>query len=305
MRMLVTGASGFAGVHLCNSLRAAGHEVVAAASGGEVDVPLDVCERAAVLDAFARTKPQGVFHLAAVAFVPAAEDSTELADAVNRGGTANVLDAAAHVGARTLVVSSGAVYGNLSERELPATEQTPARPSNAYARSKLAAETECAMRASAQEIVVVRPFNHTGPGQSREYVCSDFAAQLAECEARRRPPRIHVGDLRVERDFSDVRDIVEGYRLLFVNGRPGQTYNLCSGRSTSVARVLELLIGLAEIDVEVVSAEERLRAHEVNRLYGSYAKAEHEAGWRPTRALDRTLAELLDDWRRRIADSTQ
>ena len=300
MRVLVTGASGFAGVYLCDALRAAGHEVVAAAVGGNVDVRLDVRDRAAVFQAIEQARPRGVFHLAAVAFVPAAERAAELADAVNRGGTANVLDAAFNVGARTLVVSSGAVYGSRTDAELPATEDTDPHPGNAYARSKLAAEAECAARRSRQEIVIARPFNHTGPGQSREYVCSDFAAQLAECAAGKREARIEVGDVNVERDFSDVRDIVGGYIAAFDRGRHGETYNLCSGRATPIRRVLEILVGFSGIDVNVVQAEERKRAGEVNRFYGSYAKAERELGWRPVRSLEDTLRDLFAYWREQL-----
>ena len=301
MRILVTGASGFAGIHLCKLLRSAGHDLIGAASNGAVDVSLDVSDAPAVLQTFRRYRPEGVFHLAAIAYVPAAENASVLTDVVNRGGTANVLDAAHDVGARTLVVSSGAVYGELSPSELPATERTEPRAKGAYAESKLAAEAECASRRARQEIVIVRPFNHTGPGQARDYVCSDFAAQLAECAAGLRPPRIEVGNLSVERDFSDVIDVVEAYRALFEHGRAGEIYNVCSGRPTSIARILDILIGLIGTTIEVVTRDERVRSQDVSRTYGSYAKAEREVGWRPSRPLEQTLAALLDDWRRRVS----
>jgi GDP-4-dehydro-6-deoxy-D-mannose reductase len=301
MRVLVTGASGFAGTYLCRALADAGHEVVAAASGGVVDERLDVTDREAVLAAVRRIRPQGIFHLAAIAYVPAAEQASGVADSVNRGGTASVLDAAHEMGARTLVVSSGAVYGRLSDAELPATEATPTRAVGVYAESKVAAEAECFARARRQEIVVVRPFNHTGPGQAREYVCSDFAAQLAECEAGLRPPRIEVGDLSAERDFCDVRDVVRGYAALFERGRAGEVYNLCAGRPVAVSAVLSMLRERVRgLSVEIVVRDERLRAGEVSRFYGSHDKATRETGWRPEIPLASTLADLLDDWRARI-----
>jgi GDP-4-dehydro-6-deoxy-D-mannose reductase len=300
VRILVTGASGFAGVYLCRLLRSAGYEVVAAASQGVVDVRLDVSDATAVRETFREYRPRGVFHLAAIAYVPTAEKELALTDAVNRAGTANVLDAACDVGARTLVVSSGAVYGDVLDSELPATERTEPHPKGAYAQSKLAAEAECASRRARQEIIIARPFNHTGPGQAREYVCSDFAAQLAECEAGTRPARIEVGNLSIERDFSDVNDIVEGYRALFEHARAGETYNLCSGRPTAIAHILDILIRLSGIKIDVVTRDERLRSRDVNRAYGSYEKAERAVGWHPSRPLERTLGELLDDWRRRV-----
>jgi GDP-4-dehydro-6-deoxy-D-mannose reductase len=300
--MLVTGASGFAGTHLARRLRELGHDVVTAASSGDVAIRLDVRDRDAVHAAFVSAAPQGVFHLAGLAYVPIADAQAGDADAVNRGGTANVLDAAREVGARTLVVSSGAVYGRLGEGELPAREDTQLRPAGAYALSKAAAEEECRRRAARQEVVIVRPFNHTGPGQSREYVCSDFAAQIAECEAGKRPPRIEVGDLRSERDFSDVRDIVDAYVRAFESGEPGEVYNACSGHPTSAGRILDILVASSSVAVEVVVGRDRLRSGEVSRLYGSSAKLTRATGWRPARSLEQTLTELLADWRRRTRE---
>src|SRR6185436_12084386 len=158
MRVFVTGASGFAGTHLCDHLRALGHAVVTAASGGVVDFHVDVRDAGRVRTALREARPEGVYHLAGLAYVPEAERNTDLVDAVNRGGTANVLDAAHDVGARTLVVSSGAVYGRVVESELPVREESPLRPVGAYAESKAAAEGECARRVGRQQIVVVRPF---------------------------------------------------------------------------------------------------------------------------------------------------
>jgi len=301
MRVFVTGASGFAGTHLCSHLRALGHAVVTAASGGVVDFPLDVCDAAAVRAALGEARPEGVYHLAGLAYVPEAERNTDLVDAVNRGGTANVLDAAHDVGARTLVVSSGAVYGRVAESELPVREESPLRPVGAYAESKAAAEAECARRVGRQQIVVVRPFNHTGPGQAREYVCSDFAAQVAECELALRRPVVDVGDLRSERDFTDVRDVVRAYVAALERGKSGATYNVCSGRATSAAAILDTLRELARVDFRVRVRDERLRAGEVSRFCGDAGKIRAAAGWWPDIPLRTTLANLLDDWRSRLA----
>jgi GDP-4-dehydro-6-deoxy-D-mannose reductase len=300
MRILVTGASGFAGTHLCRRLRDDGHQVIALASQGETDFQVDVGDRAALIGAVEEAAPHGIFHLAGVAFVPAADAAADEADRVNHGGTVNVLDAAQAVGARTIVVSSGAVYGRLAHSELPATESSPLRPVGAYARSKAAAEEACRARAGQQPVIVMRPFNHTGPGQSREYVCSDFAAQVAECEAGLRPARLEVGDLAAERDFSDVRDVADAYVAAYERAAAGETYNVCSGRATPVATVLDILVSLARIKVDVDVRTERLRPGEVSRAYGSYAKLERAVGWRPRRALETTLADLLEDWRGRL-----
>ncbi len=297
---LVTGATGFAGPYLCRALREAGYAVATLARTGDADYRVDVLDRQAVLGSFRELKPRWVYHLAAFALPAAADAQAALVERVNCGGTENVLDAAAEVGARTLYVSSAMVYGARARADGPADEQSQLRPRGAYARSKAAAERLCAERSREQEIVVVRPFNHTGPGQAPDYVCSDFARQIALCESGRRPAVIEVGDLRAERDFSDVRDVVRGYLLALVAGRVGATYNVCSGRAVSIRSVLDTLLEMSRTEIEVRVARERLRKGEPDRLVGSYRLLERDTGWRPQIPLEKTLADVLDYWRSRV-----
>jgi GDP-4-dehydro-6-deoxy-D-mannose reductase len=174
------------------------------------------------------------------------------------------------------------------------------RPVGAYGVSKAAAEDECRRRANRQHVVIARPFNHTGPGQARDYVCSDFAAQVAERESGEVCGPVEVGDLRSERDFSDVRDVVNAYVVALERGAPGEAYNVCSGRATSAGSILEILCGLARTDVQVAVRTERLRSGEVTRISGSYAKLAATTGWQPSLPLETTLSDLLDDWRARL-----
>jgi GDP-4-dehydro-6-deoxy-D-mannose reductase len=301
LRFLITGSTGFVGRHLTALLQSEGHEVAGLGLGSGADYAVDVRDREAVVAAASDCRPDGVFHLAAIAFVPAANADPVAADAVNHAGTANVLDAAAAAGARVLVVSTGAVYGTLDPSRLPADEATELRPQDAYAASKAAAEHACIERAGRQEIIRVRPFNHAGPGQAPQYVCSDFASQIAECEAGRRAARIEVGDLSAERDFTDVRDVVRAYLLAWERGLAGEVYNVCSGRAIAISWILDTLVSMARIDVVVEVRAERLRASDVSRAYGSFAKLEAATGWRPRIPLERTLTDVLDDWRRRVA----
>jgi GDP-4-dehydro-6-deoxy-D-mannose reductase len=186
---------------------------------------------------------------------------------------------------------------------MPITEDFDLDPADAYARSKVAAERECIDRAEDQEIVRVRPFNLTGPGQSGEYVCSDFAARIAEAEEHGREARLCVGDLSSERDFSDVRDAVRGYALVLERGVAGEAYNICSGRAVAISHVLELLISQARVKVQVETEKGRMRPGEVKRSYGSAAKLERGFGWERDYALERTLGDLLEDWRARLSSS--
>jgi len=300
MRALVTGGTGFVGGHLTALLAGAGHEVATLGTDVRSHYVVDVRDRDAVRAAVIAARPAMVFHLAALAFVPAADADPDATDAVNCGGTVNVLDAAAQVGARTLMVSTGSVYGAVASGAMPVTEERAMQPRGAYAQSKAAAERECCDRIDRQEIVRVRPFNQTGPGQPEAYVCSDFARQLALCELGRREPRIDVGDLRVARDFLDVRDAVRGYLAAAERGRPGEVYNVCSGRATTIGEVLDTLLRHTRVSVGVNRQADRLRPGEVSRIYGTAAKLARETDWRPEIDLERTLVDLLDYWRERL-----
>jgi GDP-4-dehydro-6-deoxy-D-mannose reductase len=173
-----------------------------------------------------------------------------------------------------------------------------------YGVSKAAADMAAFHRFWASELAVVRvrPFNHTGPGQSPDFVCSDFARQIAAIEAGMAEPVLRVGNLSVVRDFSDVRDVVRGYALLCERGEPGEAYNLCAGHGTSIARVIELLTSESTVAIDVVEERARVRHREIPRIVGSAERAA-ALGWRPTIALPDTLRDLLADWRIRLAAS--
>jgi GDP-4-dehydro-6-deoxy-D-mannose reductase len=321
VRFFVTGIGGFAGLHLAEVLLGAGHEVYGLVTGrrdrhGLVALAqrhpsfapaalasADVTDREALERAFRAVRPDGVFHLAGLAFVPDAAAEADRAFAVNTIGTIRVLEAAraAVPACRVLAVTSSFAYGSMPPAALPITEDAPLRPLTIYGISKAAADMAAHREWSANGLAVVRArtFNHTGPGQSSDFVCSDFARQLARIVAGAAPPVLRTGNLDVVRDFSDVRDVARGYVTLWEHGSPGEAYNLCSGVGTSVRSVLDTLVALAGVQVEVIEEETRKRA-EVPAIVGSAARA-HALGWRPAIPLRQTLADLLGDWQARLA----
>ena len=315
MRVLVTGIGGFVGPVLARALLARGHEVHGilrrAPEGRLRDLPVTL-HQADVLAAdgagrvVAAVRPDGVAHLAGLSFVPAADADPEAALRGNRDTTLAVLRAVyAHApAARLLVVSSCAVYGLVDPRDLPVGEDAPLRPVNRYGESKLAAE-EIALafgREHGLDVVRARPFNHTGPGQSSAFVCAGLARQVAAIEAGRQEPVLQVGNVDAVRDFSDVRDIAEGYAALLERGAGGAVYNLCSGVGTSIAEVIATLRAHARVPMWVRADPARRRNADVPRLVGSHARAERELGWRPRIALADTLRDTLEYWRRRVVD---
>jgi GDP-4-dehydro-6-deoxy-D-mannose reductase len=317
MRVLVTGIGGFAGPVAAAALRAAGHEVHGLLRGdppprlAALGLPAAVLHRGDLLDGdtpprlLRRVRPDGVLHLAGRTFVPAAAQDVEGTYRANLGGTLAVLAAVrAHApDARVVVVGSGDAYGAVRPDELPIDEDTPFRPVSVYGASKAAADVAAGQwaRSEALAVICARPFNHTGPGQDARFVCSSLARQAVAAEEGRQPPVLSIGNVDPVRDFSDVRDVADGYVALLERGRPGAAYNLCAGEGVSIAEVIAVIRTIIRVPVRVRVDPARVRRHDVPRVVGSHARATADTGWRPRIPLADTLAALVDDWRARGA----
>jgi GDP-4-dehydro-6-deoxy-D-mannose reductase len=316
MKALVTGGTGFAGSHLADHLLEENHEVLLLAHpGGSTRSAEHLRGRAqfaeADLDDFeglysvlARFRPQRIYHLAAFSSVVESKHDPRRCYRVNLNGTLNLLEAWRTLGfeSRALLVSSSNVYGVAPGNEAPLRETSPLRPENPYAGSKIAAEFLALQFGLSYGLPVirVRPFQHTGSRQSTAYVCSGLARQVAEIVQGPRPPVVEVGDPLVSRDFSDVRDIVRGYTLLLERGRPGEVYQLCSGKAVSVGTIIELLIAKAQRPIEIRIDSTKARPGESPVLWGDPAKARAEVGWVPRYSLEQTLHEILCYWDEQI-----
>lgn len=293
MRALITGGKGFVGQWLAAHLKDRGDDVTV------IDIETDVADGAAVRRVMSAMSPEAVYHLAAMTHVGDSWENPSQVLRVNVLGTAEILAAARAQPARprVLVVSSAEVYGVVVPEQLPLGEETPTVPASPYAASKLAAEAVAlqAWRGYGQHVVVVRPFNHIGPGQSPNFFVPALAKRIVEAR-RSGSTSLRVGTLTTRRDFTDVRDVVAAYRLLIERGDPGEVYNVCSGRDVAMAEVAAQLLALAGTDLALETDPELVRPVDVPVLRGDASKLHAVTGWEATTPLATTLADVLASW---------
>lgn len=303
-RLFLTGHEGFVGQTLRSLFTAPGSrvrdvEVVLPAARYDLRDPASL-ERALPADAL-----DCVIHLAAQSFVPESFRDPRRTYDVNFLGTLNLFQALKNRGfaGRVLYVSSAEVYGQVDPGEMPIDERRAPRPRSPYGVSKVAAEALCGQWRETEglDVVVARPFNHIGPGQTDRFVVASFTRQVAEIKLGQRPPVIEIGDVEVTRDFTDARDVVEAYLLLLERGAAGEIYNICSGREVWIRDLLPTLFELAGVEAKIAQDPARLRPAEQKRLLGSYEKLHRCTGWAPTTELRTSLADALGWWERKLA----
>jgi GDP-4-dehydro-6-deoxy-D-mannose reductase len=304
MRAIITGGTGFVGRHLSRHLEKNGIAVTSLSSNvseSDEDIRdfrlLDIREDGVLQTLFGEVQPEQIYHLAAITSISAATQDERTAFDVNVWGTRNVLSGAASLGKkiRVLYVSTSQVYGNCVS--LPITEENTISPQNSYAATKAMGEILCGQYASKVESLIVRPFNHSGPGQRADFVLSYIAQQIAEIEAGRMNPVIRLGNLNVRRDFTDARDVVRAYQLLMEKGVAGQVYNVCSGQAFLVSEALDVLLSLTDVKINVQTEAAKVRKDDANSIFGSSAKLRRDTGWEPLIGFETMLNDILHYWR--------
>lgn len=279
MRVLVTGLKGFTGQHVQRELQEAGHEVVG--------LEADLTDPEAVAQDVRTLGPEAVVHLAAISFVGHGDPNAIYQ--VNLIGTRNLLDALARHASNlqcVLLASSANVYGNTLEGVID--ESVLPSPVNDYAVSKLAMEYMSRLWMDKLPVVITRPFNYTGVGHDTRFVIPKLIQHFA-----RRAESVELGNLDVEREFNDVRVVSRAYLRLLQSGKPGEVYNICSGRPVSLKSVIETLKRITGHELQVRVNPAFVRANEVRRLCGSPAKLEACIGRLQHPSLEETLRWML------------
>lgn len=298
LRLLVTGAGGFVGEHVRKAVEAGefGPYAWHAAPEG-----FDVRRRDEVAALVEQVQPDAVLHLAAQSFVPQSFKDPAGTFEVNVLGTLHLLQALTQSGfrGRFLYVSSGDVYGLVPDELLPVDERRWPEPRNPYAASKIAAETLVLQwhRAQGLDAMVVRPFNHIGPGQRKDFAIPAFAHQIVAIAGGRQPPVLEVGDIDTTRDFLDVRDVVRGYAALFAQGQAGATYVLGSGVERRIRDMIGFMCEACGVAPEIRQDPARLRPSEQRRMVADASLVRAHTGWSPRYTIEQTLHDVIEDAR--------
>lgn len=308
---LVIGAAGFVGNYLIEEMVKSGIEAYATKLPHEkLDNPkakvfdLDIMDKDAIVSLLFEVRPDYIFHLAAQSSVGLAWKNPGLTIDVNIKGGVNVMDAIRELfyKPRVLLIGSGEEYGHIQPGETPICEGNHLRPGNIYAATKVCQNMIGSIYSKAydMELMMVRAFNHIGPGQAPMFVVSDFCKQVAEIEKGLREPVMRVGNLAAKRDFTDVRDVVKAYVLLVQAGKAGETYNVGSGNAQAIQEILDLIVSMSQVDIQVEVDPNKLRPVDVPIIEADITKINSLTGWKPEILLEQTIKETLNYWRANV-----
>jgi len=313
---LITGITGFVGSYMAELLLSGGFEVHGLCRWrsrtenidhirGKIHlVEGDLLDIRSLQALMMDVRPTYIFHLAAQSFVQASWTSPAVTLEINSVGSCNLFEAirTTHLEPLIQIACSSEEYGLVKPDEVPIKETNPLRPLSPYAVSKVAMDYlgYQYFRSYGMKIVRTRGFNHTGPRRGEVFAESSFAKQIVEIEKKIKKPVLLVGNLEAERDYTDVRDMVKGYLLAVEKGKPGEVYNICSGKAVKIKKVLEILLAYSKVKVEVKQDPARMRPSDVPILLGDNSKFRQQTGWKPAIAFEKTMKDLLDYWREKI-----
>jgi GDP-4-dehydro-6-deoxy-D-mannose reductase len=317
VRVLITGITGMAGSHLADycltlpDVQVFGikrwrsrTENIEHLEGKLQILEGDIADATSMRRVMEEVRPDRIFHLAAQSFVPTSWNAPAETMSINVLGEVNLLEAVrgARLDPLIHIAGSSEEYGQVLPDEIPIKETNPLRPLSPYAVSKVAQEMLALQywHSYGMRTIVTRAFNHEGPRRGDVFVTSSFAKQVAEVELGKRPPTILVGDLSPQRDWTDVRDVVRAYWLALEKGKPGEVYNIGSGRCRTVKEMLDTLLSFSSAKIRVQQDPSRLRPSDVMLLLGDSSKFQQATGWKPAIPLERTLEDSLNYWRNRL-----
>lgn len=314
-RAFITGIAGFAGGYLAEELLRAGEHVEGAYLPGEpidhikglgkkiVLHRCDICSASELTAAIRKAKPDTVYHLAAITSVPQGENNPKKMLETNFMGTLNLFQALQKEAAdsRLVFISSSEVYGRVQQSDNPVRESQSVAPIHFYGFTKLITEQflRYCNRTKGFRVIILRPFNHIGPRQSDRFVCSSFAKQIAGIEVKGNEPVLRVGNLKPVRDFTDVRDMVQAYRMGALKCKEGTPYQIASGKGVAIEEVLRKILSFSDTPIDVQQSSSLVRKVEIPILTGNASLFTRATGWQQTIQLNESLRDLYKYWKKR------
>ncbi len=318
IKAYITGICGFAGSWLAEELIAHGYTVKGAALPKESDRNIRHIRSKIKIDRFDITnpktsekyiklaKPDYLFHLAAFASVIKSWGRIDEVFRVNINGTQNILNAARNMKSikKIIIVSSSDVYGIVKPKDMPLKPGRLLNPVSPYSQTKVAVEYLAQSYIEYYDLpaIIVRSFNHSGPRQSTDFVIPSLCQKISKAENQNGKSPVTIGNMEARRDFSDVRDIVRGYRMIAERGKIGRIYQLCSGRDKKVSEILGILISFAKAPIKVKRDKKLMRKSDIPILRGSYYNTKKDVGWKPSIPIEKTLYDTLEYWRKKYSD---
>lgn len=315
VKNLITGIHGFAGSHLADQLLESNEEVFGIARTGAKShnvkhiqdqihvLPCDIGNKQELKKVLATVRPERIYHLAGVSFIPDAEKEGAAVFDTNFIGTFNLLQAVNElkINCRILFAGSSEAYGAVTEGESPVKEDQPLQPVSLYGVSKASAEllAHSYFLRDGLDVIRVRPYNHIGPRQNSRFVCSSFARQIAAIEKGAQPV-MKTGNLESYRDIMDVRDTVRAYHAVMEGAHAGEVFNVCTGNTVSIQFILDSLLEMTNISIRIECDSKRFRKEEPLRICGDHSRLTRRTGWRPQISLEQTLSDLLNYWRENL-----
>lgn len=301
--VLITGSEGFVGSHLVDTLQEDLYKIVPTCypltmPKNRTCIPLDILNREITIEVIKNHKPDIIVHLAAISSVSKSFRDPPLTYSTNVLGTVHLLEAARHLKKRIrfIYISTCEIYGGGGG---DIKENAAIKLMNPYAVSKHAAELICMNYSMTNDIdcVILRPFTHTGQGQSVDFVLPTIATQIVDIEKNKKPPLIELGNVAARREFMNVKDVVQAYKLAVEKCKAGAPYNISSGEGHSIAEALDIFRKYAKVRFEVKSDPDRIRKTDIPELIGNGKKFARATGWKPRVPFAKTIEDLLNYWR--------
>lgn len=316
-KILITGLFGFAGNYLARLLltqkdvKVAGTYHSQKSEGLLSDIAsefelyqLDLMDYEKVVEVLGKSKPDEIYHLAALASAAQSFEKPGLVITNNITSQLNLFEAVRvnKLNPKIMIISSAEVYGIVDPNDLPVDEETVLKPASPYAVSKIAQDYMGLQYHISYNLNIIRarPFNHIGPGQTDQFATSSFAKKIAEIEKGKREPILTVGNIDAKRDFTDVKDMVKAYVLLMEKGKAGEVYNIGFGKSYKMSEIIDILLSFSNAKIKVEVDPALLRPSDNPELLCDNTKISSLTGWKPEIPIEKTLKEILEYWRKNV-----